>query len=288
MISSGAASAHSQKLLKYTQDILSTKPYKSTQQDLCTIAQDCESILENIYTVLSKCGFPIESSDSRYLQLRKIDNMLSTDHAVKPHDRSNPSTYDKRSEISKFEYVLRSILDGPAVFQECRICAQLLLDWYHSRFLSTSKSSSKFRYNINQIREWVIAIVVAYSRSVFDEVSDEFVQKFKGWCVSVTDPNSPQHRDPLPYDVYLVAKNIDESCLTSTSLVMWDVLFDTGLKAMVHGTYNYIYFDKTDILSLCKSACPRLAFWHEDYKSMTAQAVKLVKLHTIVDSEVIL
>lgn len=283
MIRSDAARSHSEKLLKYIEELRTTKPYKATQLDLVQIAKNCENILDGVYHVLQNCDASVDTMNSEYLRMKQICSMLSTTMSNTIH-KPDPASCSIKSEISKFEFTLQSLSSGATAFKESHTCAVILLEWYRCRFLNSQHT--KFRYNIDKIRDWVIDVVIAYSKSVFDQKSESFLSSFRSWCACLSNPSSDQSKYPLPYEVYAVSKSRDESCLTSTCLVIWEDLFDTGLHNLVDPD-RHIHFDRNDMKSICSEKCSRLVYWHEDYHNMSIEAIKINNLHSYSDSEVL-
>lgn len=257
MISSAAAKAHAQKLLRYIEEVSATRPYSQTQSDLAEIHSTCDIIQRHITDTLIKCGS---------LQL-----IRSTDTT----DRSTKS--DRRTEIAKFGNVLHRMSEMDLPFVEASRCARLLSTWYHSRFLNERQSESNFRYNINHMKDWVRSIVLAYGHSIAHSEESNFVDTFNTWCKSLDDPSTSNY--PLPYNIYQFQKNLTEDKMSAVSLVLWDVLMDYGLQLMSATSCSHIYFTSNDLLDLCKDVCPRIAHWHIHYQSIDLDGIRLLKLH---------
>ena len=257
MISSAAAKAHAQKLLRYIEEVSATRPYSQTQSDLAEIHSTCNTIQRYITDTLIKCGS---------LQL------------IRPTDSAEKSTKsDRRTEVAKFGNILQDLAEMDLPFVEACRCARLLSTWYHHRFLNDRQAESSFRYNINHVKNWVQLIVLAYGHSIAHNEESSFIESFNTWCKSLDDPSTSNY--PLPYSIYQFQKNLTEDKMTGVSLVLWDVLMDYGLQSMSASNYSHIYFTSNDLLDQCQEVCPRIAHWHTHYQSIDADGVKLLKLH---------
>lgn len=257
MISSAAAKVHAQKLLRYIEEVSATRPYSQTQSDLAEIYSTCSTIQRHITDTLIKCGS---------LQL------------IRPADRTEKSTKsDRRIEIAKFGNILQKMSEMDLPFVEASRCARLLSTWYHHRFLNDRQSESNFRYNINHVKDWARAIVLAYGHSIAHGDESTFIDTFNSWCKSLDDPNTSNY--PLPYSVYQFQKNLTEDKMSAVSLVLWDVLMDYGLQSMSASSCSHIYFTSNDLLDLCHDVCPRVAHWHTHYELIDPDGIQLLKLH---------
>lgn len=276
MISSSAAKVHAEKLLKYIEDISHTNPYSNTQRDLVDILGLCQDIMASTKEILDRCNVPVDPivCDRSH---ESVCNGEECQEESTVNETNSASV--RRYEISSFERILLDMLTKDLQVVEAKECAELLLLWYSKRFLNDSQKLSKFRYNIDQIKNWIHSIVLAYGQSIRDGTTAEFTEKFFAWCNELDDVTSSASKYPLPYLVYELHKNRKDSDMSAPALVIWDILYDVGLKRVNELNFQHIVFQRDDIKDLCEKVCPRVAYWHEDYRSRDDGFLLSCKLH---------
>lgn len=264
------------RLLSYLKTIEESRPYMYNKSKLRykDLAATCREVVDVISSILQE--------DALYVDEEEFDSDFSKDIATSVTDMQtelsrlasfvsskkkdsaemNLTVKDKKEAIHNYATVLSSLastsLSGcsPAVSD----CAKLLWYWFDIRFLQSAKYDPGFRYQVKRIPEWIYYIVVAYSVSIQNRTSDQFILRFHAWCNSLS--GETKNRYAVPYEVYKISKSPE--CVNLTSVVLWDILLHVGLNKLCSAKEPYLC--ETFIYDLCSKVNPSALDDYKDFR----------------------
>lgn len=227
-------------ILEYIEDLNSNdkKLYSKTRQSLSDIRDKCNTISKS------------------------LNELLDKDDSSNRSDSSNIKT-----EIYRAGRVLFNLYKLNLPSKDVHICFELLYTWYNARILNLHTSISSFRYNINQISNWISLIVISYSKHLHDGDSDEFVNNFISWCEDLKCDDGKDRKYPLPYEIFQLTKDFKPSNITITSLVLWDILWDNGLSKFADKPFKHIKLTRDDVKLISKNYNNHSLSLYDDYKT---------------------
>lgn len=254
------------KLLNYVRSLKesSNSMYSKSKERLRDIASMCGEVVSMISEILQDEALVQEEvefescNDSDVESIVKsmkhdMDNLLeflniSTKNTseIKPSKSADsvskiPSQY-RRDAIKLYSDALLSTVSvSSSSCKMAKVCSEYLSRWFQIRFIDTVSDHPKFRYNIRRIPRWLISMVVVFGNHIRDGDLDDYLSQFSSWCDKLYS-TSWGDKYAVPYEVYELAKESDEEFskkVSVNSLVLWDVLIDTGLSRLcVEDKYN--------------------------------------------------
>lgn len=273
-----SAESYVNKLLKYVQDVADTKPrmYEKSRERLKDLAITCDQVIKTISEILQEeilqdddsefAGVPsdihsvLNSMQVQISQLQKFTN-YSEDAAPSISSTSESdklSVTTKRTIISEYHSTFSLMLDNCKNISTCEqlhVLVKLLHDWFDTRFIDTVSGSS-FRYNIRRISGWLCDIVILYGHAIHIGQDVEFISRFYNW-LNLIETTDARNRYAVPYEVYQIDKKLDPAYLNLESVVLWDMLLDSGLQRLCD--YHRSYYPAEDaIYTLCVQYEPEL------------------------------
>lgn len=231
-----SAGLHIRKLLTYVTSLSEDKPgmYSKSKVKLQEIADTCTQVVSVISEilqteVLQQDAKEFSQADPGVLAaVSKMHSAVDTLQTfVNSSDKSSVSE-NKSSVVRSYAKAFSQIVDYPSGVEYADICAKLLHNWFNARIL---RHHGSFRYNIKALPSWISAIVIAYSQSLRNQTSVQFVQNFTSWIQRVMNPDEDVQY-AVPFEVHKVLKDPTESCATLESTVLWDILMNMGLNTL--------------------------------------------------------
>lgn len=223
-----SAEKTAQRLLTYIQNLSAndSKLYGKSKDKLIRISDSCENIITHISDILN-----IESVCGRN-ESNKHESEDNDDHM---------SSSDKRRIVTIYKDGLchTAMTDsGSTLVNEC---SSLMWKWFDSRILTKHDKSPPFHYSIYRLKNILYSIVIAFGYSWESHTYHKFAEEFNSWIAQL-NTNPENNRWLVPYTVYQIDKNMDKIYSNLTSVVLWDMLLDSGLGKLCdtsdkHGVY---------------------------------------------------
>ena len=229
--------------------------YRDQKQKLESIYRACESTMSCISDML---GYEFELTDDSSNKLSvesKLDEII---HILKGESHySELFSESEHSELSHNDLEVAASVESPVsmpsiskeitredrkaakhkycefinAFEKTNIsnsvadrCKKLLCHWYRIRFMQADKS---FNYDMKQIPDWMAAIVMVFASHVKDGTEEAFITSFYDWLEEVNDHGS---KYSVPFEIFEPYKKKDSKLCTLQAAVIWDILYDNGLK----------------------------------------------------------
>lgn len=264
------------RLLSYLKETEESKPYMYQKSKLRyrDLANTCLQVIQTISAILQEESLTTDQYEfdasgqgqvivSMQQELSNLASFMHVDHPVSVVSDVHLTVKEKKEAIHKYATVLSTLASSSDVSYSTVVsdCCKLLWCWFDTRFLSASKCDPSFRYQVKKLPDWIYSIVIAYSESILEDRRKSFISEFYLWCRNLyTDKGS---KYAVPYDVYQVYKT--QSCVSLTSVVLWDVLLDAGLKEVCNNS-KAPYVSDTAIYDMCSKFNPSELDDYKDFK----------------------
>lgn len=282
-----SAEGHVKKLLTYVEELSQDKPkmYTTTKNKLKDLASTCQKIVHVVSTILEQeiLDQPCEEfshhtdnnvlrsldlMESEILQIRKFmsGDCIAQDNSVPERSNSTRkiSSSCRKQIISRYGNILSDLTES-CKYPVVSDCAKLLSNWFDCRFLQTPKDGKGFNYNIRRLPFWITDIVIAYGKHVQSQTRIQFIQDFNNWCESLVTDTHP-NKYAVPYDIYQIDTNLMPSDMTLAAIVIWDVLFDSGLDHLCVEDGLDVYLSEDMLYKRCGEICPQILDDYRNYK----------------------
>ena len=241
------------KLLNYVKGLSDSKSrmYQKSKDRLKELANTCNEVVKVISELIQDEALVNNDSDSSdefgssdnadYLsvltsmesQLADLKRFLSPSS----HSESNEETSDeKKQAMYTYKKSLTQLSTSSMCVKEAEDCGQLLYRWFSSRYLN---SPDTFHYRIKQIPSWIKDIVILYGYHLEQNSIGSFKVNFQKWLESISEDNNYA----VPYEIYKFDKHPDPKMMTLTSVVLWDILLDNGLRDCCKNSEMYLSDD---------------------------------------------
>ena len=109
----------------------------------------------------------------------------------------------------------------------------ILWDWFKIRFLENSQYKSDFHYNPEQFPTMIYSIVMDFGYHIEHNTTHRFKNQFNGWMDKIGIDEAITNRGSTPSECYKIGKDLDPYYGNPTSLVIYTVLWELGLKNLV-------------------------------------------------------
>lgn len=278
------------RLLSYVEDIASSshKMYGKSKTRLKDVAATCSEVVRIIYTVLEDESLSnmeeTEFAQSANPDLAAVLNDMQAEldrlksfAALTPavSNTAAVSNDTRRQVLINYSETLKGLADAQIPIPIADQCAQLLYNWFTSRFMN-HLAQSDFHYNIKRLPDWLRDIVIVYGHSVATDNEENFISKFNYWCTSVQTESTNTYA--VPYFIYTFNRYHDPAQFTLTAAVLWDILLDNGLSKLCTGDDDLYPFEDS-VYRLCGQYSPTTLDKYCDYKlnSKLLRQCKLIK-----------
>ena len=116
-------------------------------------------------------------------------------------------------------------------------CSQIINKWFETRFLKCTKS---FKYSVKYIGKWIQAIVFGYGKALNDGkfAVERYINDMYTWINKLHHTNN---KYPLPYHVYQLVKEVPEDYAVRDTLILWDMLLNSGYHKICKNDKKGIY-----------------------------------------------
>lgn len=267
------AQSHIKKLLSYVQDVSESDKqiYSKSKYKLREISDTCENIIEIIAEILKDQMFEESDNEFEGLGNNDISNTIMNirnDIKTLPINNVKPSDLttiqDKKKAIMLYSEILKqvSLYKVDNIFASN--CADMIWTWFNCRFLESRKVCPDFRYSIYQIPVWIRNIVLWYGHHICLGDDNAAYISFTDWSNSILTDSSPS-RYPLPYEIHDVS-NTDSNYANLPSVVLWDILLDSGYIALCNRTPSEMYLTEDSVYRYCGEMQPDVLNGYTNYK----------------------
>lgn len=248
------------KLLNYVKGLSDSKPrmYQKSKDRLKELANTCNEVVLVIAEILqdealisdqqdefggsesSDFNSMLNSMEDQILELRQFLN------APKP-DVSKETSNNKKRAINTYRYCLSSLSSANILVEEAEDCSKLLWNWFETRFLTYSET---FKYNMKRIPRWIRDIVIMYGYHLECGTLAEYNRQFKDWIDSIAVGNNNY---AVPYEIYQFDTDPTADYATLSSVVIWDILLDYGLRDICIESSSGLYPSEDCVYNLVGS-----------------------------------
>lgn len=271
-----SAELQCKRLLSYVEEIAnsSKKMYGKSKTRLKEVATTCSEVVRIIYNVLEDESLSNmdeqEFSQSTNPDIAKVLNDMQTElNRLKAFvstsssisEPSSVSTSTRKQVLINYSNVLKRLSESSISIKCADRCAKLLQRWFSTRFEITAHSD--FHYNIRRWPDWLRDIVVVYGYNVANNTEDQFISKFNYWCDSIQQNSNSKYA--VPYFIYTFNRYHDPAQFTLTSVVLWDILLDSGLADLCTPDDDLYPFEDS-VYRLCGDCNPSVLDKYTDYK----------------------
>lgn len=203
-----------------------------------------EDIDDNVNTVITN------NRDAEFINdLNQIENNIVEGIGLSPQptlsnftsNRQSHPIYKKRVSESKqliHEYAnVLSRAPNNCINTYAKECSQIINKWFETRFLKCTKT---FKYNVKYIGKWIQAIVFGYGKALNDGkfAVERYINDMYTWINKLHHTNN---KYPLPYHVYQLVKEVPEDYAVRDTLILWDMLLNSGYHKICKADKKEIY-----------------------------------------------
>lgn len=250
------------KLLNYVKSLSDNKPrmYQKSKDRLKNLALTCNQVVTVISEILQDEALVDDQDEfgssnnndfnavlsSMEDQLSELKRFLRSPNTSVPSVSSNTNSVPssiKKAAIIKYKNCLNALARSDIAVIEAEDCGQLLWNWFRTRFIEKPEG---FKYNMKRLPGWIRDIVVIYCYHLENDTIIDFKSEFNRWLLNVSTGN----RYAVPYEIYQFDKNPSPDIATLSSVVMWDILLDYGLRDLCFEDSSEIYLSEDCVYSL--------------------------------------
>lgn len=221
------------RLHSYLKQLADDKPrlYNSSKSKLIEINKTCQDVLNLLSDILDDQIIStvddndLEATESIQQQYKQVHGRVSALN-------NTQNVVSKKSILSSYYRVINALPESVTSNQHVHECADLLKRWMNIRFHDSLRYSANFRYNIQRLPAWICDIVIVFAKHLEDGTLDTFIDGFNSWLDNLLVPNNTCGF-AVPFEVFQCDVDVSGSKLTLTAVVLWDVLIDAGLKALI-------------------------------------------------------
>lgn len=227
------------KLLNYVQSLSDSKSrmYQKSKDRLKELANTCNQVVAVISQLIQDEALVNSDSDefsrSDPTDFKSVLDSMESQIAelrqfIEPPKQNSSnliSTNDRKKALFAYKTCLNTLSNSSMKVLEAEDCSRLIWNWFSARFLNTS---STFRYNMKKLPSWIRDIVIFYGYHVENRSVAKFKSDFNSWIDSIRTGNNYA----VPYEIYQFEKSPNPEIVTLTSVVLWDLLLDGGLRQL--------------------------------------------------------
>lgn len=251
------------KLLNYVKSLSDAKPrmYQKSKDRLKELANTCNQVILVISEILQDEALINNDNEefggsdntdfdsvltSMENQITELRQFLSSPKSSDPVATDISSTNMKKTALYTYKKCLFSLSNSNFIVTEAESCSKLLWSWFNHRFL---EGPTTFRYNMKRLPGWIRDIVILYCYHLELGTIENFELSFQKWIDSINENNNYA----VPYEVYQFDTSPSSEVVTLTSVVMWDILLDGGLRTLCSDDSSGLYLSEDCIYSLVGS-----------------------------------
>lgn len=246
------------KLLNYVKSLSDAKPrmYQKSKDRLKELANTCNQVIVVISEILQEEALTEDQNEFEGSEVKDFNTVLNSmedqiaelrQFLSSPKSASSSTSSSRKQVISKYSKCLNLLAKSNVSVVEAEDCGKLLWSWFRARFV---EGSVNFQYNMKRIPGWLRDIVVLFGYHLESGSLDQFKGNFYSWIASISTKGNTYS---VPYEVYMFDKDPDPDMLTLTSVVIWDILLDYGLKELCDDPSSEFYPSEDCVYSLVGS-----------------------------------
>lgn len=115
-------------------------------------------------------------------------------------------------------------------------CASIMWKWYQARILKKYSNAPPFNYCIHRIKGILYSIILVFGKYHEQGKVDVFLGHFDEWIRNLS-VSSKSNTWIAPFEIYEVERmfvegKLDKKYATLSSVVIWDILIDNGLREL--------------------------------------------------------
>lgn len=223
--------------------------YQKSKDRLKELANTCNQVIVVISEILQDEALINDQQDDEFggSEVTDLDSFLdSVEYKIselrqflnspKPiHVTTSSASTAKKRALFTYKHCLSSISNANIAVLEAEDCGRLLWKWFSTRFLESTES---FKYNMKKLPRWIRDIVLLYGYHLECGTLNDFLSSFNKWLISVSEDSNNY---AVPYDVYNFDKYPNPEMLTLSSVVIWDILLDYGLRDLCCDPSSELY-----------------------------------------------
>lgn len=261
------------KLLEYVKNLSASehKMYQKSKDRLKELANTCNQVILVISEILQDEALTNDDQDefgssgttdfnavlnSMEDQISELRQFLNV---PKPVVLPSGSGSVKKRALFTYKHCLSALSRANILVEEAEDCSKILWNWFSARFL---EGPDTFRYNMKRIPNWIRDIVVLYGYHLETDTIDEFKVSFNSWIANIPIENNNY---AVPYEVYKFEKAPDPKVLTLSSVVIWDILLDYGLRDLCIDPASELYPSEDCVYTLVGSLNSQVMNPYQNY-----------------------
>ena len=179
------AKQHIDKLLNYVEDIAENKPnmYQKSKVRLKNIADTCAQVVSVISEILEDEALneddferdeqhqsteiidAVKSMQNKVNALREFVDYSGAKEESNRIDETKLSSSDCKHIMMKYRKTLYALSQQPTKYPQAHELANILYEWFETRFYKSMGPGAVFRYNLNQIPRWIYSAIQAFISS---------------------------------------------------------------------------------------------------------------------------
>lgn len=163
-----------------------------------------------------------EEKNQLIKKIAELEQRLQDASATR--DQHVNATCTKSDMFQMWRKTLSELPNNCILYPQVNMCANLLKFWMGSTFNQNRKL--KYGFKLSNMREWVLDIVIGFGLHMNDTYTmNQYFNNFKYWC-------SENRTYIVPGEEYRYTHKVPESAILSRTVVLWDILYDSGLNVL--------------------------------------------------------
>lgn len=149
------------------------------------------------------------------------------------NSEADDTTSSKKKIMSTYAVVLERMANTDHGSENINDVCCILWDWFKIRFLENSQYRSDFHYNPEQFPTMIYSIIMDFGHHVEHGTTHKFKLMFNSWMDKIGIDEAVTNRGSTPAECYKIGKDLDSYYGNATSLVIYAVLWELGLKELI-------------------------------------------------------
>ena len=190
-----------------------------------------QSLLDNDVRLYSKSKDKlVEMRDHLQESLSVLDALI--EDPVEEVSKDINLSESKKDAIACYSRCLSNLNKTNHSISRVAGCIDIIWRWFRCRILTPHDASGPFYYNIEMIPNIIYLLVVTYGKALKTDDVDSYMERFDKWVDSL-DKDPQSNRWIAPYEIYSLEKGgLSPSDVNLESVVLWDILIDSGLREL--------------------------------------------------------
>lgn len=222
----------------------SSEDISSSESSTSDIADKLDTIINRMNTMenrISKLesGTSEESTSFEANKAQSVSiwsaqsNTLDASASKTETSEADDTTSSKKKIMNTYAIVLERMANTDHGSENINDVCCILWDWFKIRFLENSQYKSDFHYNPEQFPTMIYSIIMDFGHHVEHGTSHKFKLMFNSWMDKIGIDEGVTNRGSTPAECYKIGKDLDSYYGNATSLVIYAVLWELGLKELI-------------------------------------------------------